>query len=590
MNTGTLNSTALNSTSTTDHNATLGGGLDSIGTIYSLFLASAILAAPVASSAALDSSYLISAELDGGVSSTSYTEGLYNLYAELDGGIGSVAIIDGALSLDLVGGLDASSSTNGGYVISPILNYGVDSGSTWINDNQYTYPFTGGINSSTYTYGQVAVFLRGSIESSGLVGGKWGVLLKDGNYSIASVDGDITSRLVGGIGSGVANVQGMLYLPATLPGGIARSYTELGGDLIKNSGMNGGIESTSSLEFKYYTDAKPYGGITGNVVIGSNILASAVATDGIVSDCKVSASGLQDAVLKGGLDSNMEAVGFMASGMMLNYGMASTTTLGMKYFTTGNFSGGLISYLGVGGECDCNALMQSGIQAADTLGGGIIGSNIYSGGIFRAGIYLGAGIRLSPVLVEGISKNTGSNGGYKVDAVLSDGLEAFSLLDSKDVKSSVMLQGEFYSSADYSANLVVGSTGVGGVDSNSGFGSLLNVSAVLQGNVPETGWELVGNLVGNSKLQGGTNSSSLLQAEQKTDNKLFDVEGIKNSTEVGRQIKVEPAIIGGVYSFNLTMSDTDIASFYGDMLHNTSQLEIASATQVLEIEVPIGDT
>jgi hypothetical protein len=280
----------------------------------------------------------------------------------------------------------------------------------------------------------------------------------------------------------------------------------------------------------------------------------------------------------------------MASGITLSYGTSSTTTLDMKYFTTGNFSGGLISYLDVGGECDCNALLQSGIQSADTLGGGIIGSNISSGGIFRAGRYLGAGIRLSPVLVEGINKSTSANSGYRIGAVLTGSLLGSSLVGSKDIKSSVMLQGAIPSAVDYGAGLVIGSTGVGGLSRDSGFDSLLNVSAVLQGNLPEAGWELASNFASIPKLKDGINSGSLLQAGQKTDNKLFDPEGIKNSTEVGRQIKVEPAIIGGVYSFNLTMSDTDIASFYGDMLHNTSQLEIASATQVLEIEVPIGDT
>jgi hypothetical protein len=354
--------------------------------------------------------------------------------------------------------------------------------------------------------------------------------------------------------------------------------------------MNGGVESTSSLEFKYHTDAKPYGGISRSAIIGGGILASRVATDGILVDCKVGASGLQDAVLKGGLDSTIEAVGFMTSGMTLSYGMASTTTLDMKYFTTGNFSGGLISYLDVGGECDCNALLQSGIQAADTLGGGIIGSNISSGGIFRAGRYFDAGIRLSPVLPGGINNSSSNSSKYSIAAVLSGGMESFATVNSKEIKSSVMLQGTLEASTDHSANIIIGSTGVGGVSSFYSYDSLLVASVVLQNNEFLETSEFNGQLIGNSKLQGGVSSNYCLEALQKTNNKLFDLEGIKNSTEVGRQIKVEPAIIGGVYSFNLTMSDTDIASFYGDMLHNTWALEIASATQVLEIEVPIGDT
>lgn len=590
MNNATLNSTGFNSTSSTDHNATLGGGLGAVGTIYSLFLASAMLAAPLTGTAAVEGSYQVSAELDGGLSVTGYTEGLYNLGAELDNGLGSVTVLDGSISLGLTGGVGSGVDTEGNYQLSPVLNYGITSGTTWINNNQYLYSFAGGINSSTYTYGQVAVFLRGSVNSSSLVDGVWGVCLKDGNSSGTTVYADITARMLGGISSGMTNVQGLLYLPATLPGGIARSYTELGGDIIKNSGMNGGVEKAGVVGFKYITDAKPIGGIETVGLVSSNMLASALVTDGVTSDAKIGASGLQDAVLKGGLNSNMEAVGFMASGMTLSYGVSSNSTLDMKYFTTGRFSGGIISYLDLGGEGDCNALLQSGIQASDDLGGGIVGSNISSGGIFRAGRYFDASIRLSPVLVEGSSTNTIITSRYKVDAVVTGGLGSHSLIDSKYLKSSVMLQGDLAATSSYDAYLVIGSTGVGGITRDKEFTGLLNVTAVLYGESLESGSELVGGLLSSPKLQLGISANSLLQAGQKTDNKLYDPEGIKNNTEVGRQIKVEPAIIGGVYSFNLTMSDTDIASFYGDMLHNTSQLEIASATQVLEIEVPIGDT
>jgi hypothetical protein len=48
-------------------------------------------------------------------------------------------------------------------------------------------------------------------------------------------------------------------------------------------------------------------------------------------------------------------------------------------------------------------------------------------------------------------------------------------------------------------------------------------------------------------------------------------------------------LVGGVVS-TWTLTDIDVSSYFGDMLHNTWQLVITSATLTLEINTPIGDS
>jgi hypothetical protein len=67
--------------------------------------------------------------------------------------------------------------------------------------------------------------------------------------------------------------------------------------------------------------------------------------------------------------------------------------------------------------------------------------------------------------------------------------------------------------------------------------------------------------------------------------------GVMKYSSTDAALRIMPATIlsGGIHT-DYHLSDVDISSYYGDMLHNTWQLEIASVTELLEISTPIGDS
>jgi hypothetical protein len=193
-------------------------------------------------------------------------------------------------------------------------------------------------------------------------------------------------------------------------------------------------------------------------------------------------------------------------------------------------------------------------------------------------------------LIGGEAVSSSVQAGSRIGVMLTGSISVSSDAGAQDLIASVRLQGGFDRGEEFDAGTIIGSTGVGGFSEEAELGGRLISSSRLGGGVTSGATSMAADLGTWAKLQGGVYSIGAVEAGMKTHNMLGDPEGIKAGTYVGRQLKVEPVIIGGVYSSNFSMSDTDIASYYGDMFHNTSALEIASATQVLEIEVPIGDT
>ena len=587
MNSFSVNASSINGSNSRFYNANLVGGLSSVSVIYSLFLASAVLTTPLNSSAGLGGNYTISPSLHEGCYSSSVVESLSRVDAKLSGDLKSLSYLDSNLLFKVTGGVQNSTFVDGGYLISPPLKSGVFS-STFINDNSYTYPFMDGLYCSSNLQSTLNIGILGGINSNSKVEGLWGVRNVGGLYGNTNVDGIITTSLRGGVISS-AYLNAYLYLPVTLPGGISRSFTTLEGSIVFNSGMFGGIYSYPDTTSLYLIDSVLHNGVFSNHLVGGNILASALVKDGINSNYSLSANGIIDISLKGGLPSSVTTSGELKSNFSLNYGLASNTLVDMKYFSTGRFTGGLISYLTLGGECDCSVLLQSGIQMSATMGGGMQGSAIIGGGIFRAGHHFNSGIRLSPVLISEKTNSSYIQSNYIIDALLVDGLNSYSIVEANDLLASINLQGEISSNAVFYSNIIINPSLLGGIESTCNVVSNLIIDGSLSGGF-DIPYSLLGDLDCSPMLQGSLFNETIVNSTQKVDNVLGDTYGIASGVYFGGQIKIEPVIIGGIYSPSMYVNDNDISSYIGDMLHNTSQLGIASATQILKIEVPIGDT
>jgi hypothetical protein len=88
-------------------------------------------------------------------------------------------------------------------------------------------------------------------------------------------------------------------------------------------------------------------------------------------------------------------------------------------------------------------------------------------------------------------------------------------------------------------------------------------------------------------LDSGVSSNTFAEASSVIQN-IF-AGGVKSTAFAWTQLVVSQTLTGGLeesYSFN----DAEITSYFGDMLHNNGKLEISSATILLEIETPEGDS
>ena len=200
--------------------------------------------------------------------------------------------------------------------------------------------------------------------------------------------------------------------------------------------------------------------------------------------------------------------------------------------------------------------------------------------------------------------------GYTIDACMVGGLTQNSVVDSHGIIANILLRDGIESSNTFSALLVADSELDDGIAQTlTVLRADLRADAVISGGAAANS-SIDAALRCSITLSGGVSTYSLIDSHLVCSIKLFNAEfytnavvdavlipnvhlnyGVAAQNETGGTLRIVPPIIvtGGVYS-DYQLSDADISSYYGDMLHNTWQLEITSATELLEISSPIGDS
>lgn len=613
LNSGTLNSSALNATANTAEDAVLSGGFSSGSSIMASFMLSAVLSATFFTATSVEANQYTAPTLTNGAASDSLLVAYPVISPVLSSGVHRGSAIEAGYTYGLTGGMDSGSSSNAALATYVIMRGGVSSSGS-INNNQYTYSLVGGVHQDSNAYGNVAALISGGIEKSTTLDGAIAASLSGGIASTTNTDtSPLRFSLINGRLHSNGSIDAMLYIPITLPFGIHNSG-ELGGDLFWRPGQYGGIDATNELGAGTRTDCLfQQSGIDTASTIDANFTIAPILSGGVGNESVVAAGSHFNAVLAGGMTASSELDARLLSGMTLyGEGVHTNGSVSAKYHYDCFLTGGFVSFHYLGGEGDISPILSGGFVTASTNGGNIVIHAELEGGVGSFGVF-DASLLSEPVLVgSGTFSHSLVQASYRIDAVTSTGVVSDSDVGGNGIIANVLLRDSIGASSNglveaslvastemdggvaqtltvLSANLIVSPVANGGVGTTTTLDAAVRTRVTLQGYELTTDSSASGSLKTAVFLRDGADSTSGFDAMLLADTVLSS--GAHRGCLFDAPIRIiPPTILSGGLSNDYRLSDADIASYYGDMLHNTWQLEIASATELLEISTPIGDS
>jgi hypothetical protein len=233
----------------------------------------------------------------------------------------------------------------------------------------------------------------------------------------------------------------------------------------------------------------------------------------------------------------------------MNYGALNTGTLNGTSSTDENATllGGVVSGWTIQSSVLVSEFMAGGVASSWTLKANALFSDVLSGGVASSWT-LNANAVFGDVLSGGVASSCALKANAVFGDVLSGGVASSCALKANDIFSDVLC---------------------GGISSGWTLpcGTLLDYYGVL-----------------NTRTLNGTSSAY-------EDTTLLIDCVINGGVSQPETLSAELSLLffGGVSS-TWRLTDIDVSSYYGDMLHNTWQLAVTSATLILEINTPIGDS
>lgn len=610
LNSSGFNTSAFNATANTAEDALLAGGVTSVVSVSASYAVSAVLvAAALASSTLVYANHYVAPTLINGVESTSYINAYQDVDAVLTHGVHAGNSMDAGYTYSVTGGLHTVSTTDASKRIGAILQSGAESYG-YINPNQYTYTLTGGVHQTSNAYGNVAALVSGGISRTNEVGGYVASFLSGGIGSSVMADTKpLTLSFNATNPHSNSELRGALYIPITLPFGISNAG-ELGGELYWKPGQYGGIDASNTLDGGITADCFMLTDIAGTSTVEANMFSSPILSGGAHSLTVIESGSHFNAMLSGGTASQTLLSSNMNTGRTLSPSdMSSYASVGGKYHYPCHLTGGVVIFHELGGEWDVSPMLSGGMVTVCSTDAGLVSNADLEGGI-EVNTSTDSRLQSSPKLGgTPVVSNSSIAGGYALGAVLHSGIDNANLVDSNGIIANIFLRGGIGASGFTSATLLADgelddgiaqtlsvvradiradSVVAGGVSSTNMTAANLNTRVVLSGNLASS-QTIDSRLMTHLFIFAGFSSPNTFDAGLKSDARLNH--GVSVTSSTGGLLRVTPPIIvtGGIHT-DYQLSDADISSYYGDMLHNTWQLEIASATELLEISTPIGDS
>jgi hypothetical protein len=490
----------------------------------------------------------------------------------------------------LSNGLGSVSNIVGAIAISAMLASGISTASTKLSPKQaYDYPFIGGISSDTNSYGNVAGVFSGGVHTTNTaINGNIGIKQGGGFWSDSYADASpIKFSVTGGLSS-TSKVESKWFLPVTLYSGIT-SGESTGGLLYWRAGMYGGAEGVSFIDATLISSTAMNYGLTSENSIDSTIQAVSKLYSGVHSEDLVISAVMGSTYLlgtpitsndfcnapdmktgrfiRGGADSTSSVNSYtIVDCVLTDLGVLSISDVDYNLQTNNKLSNGVVSV----GEPDCNLILSA------ELDGGINDSSSTNSELISSASLIG----------DASSSDCSVSADYNCWATLSEGVSSNSIVESMPLRSNIFLAGNSESTTELDGIIQIDAVLFGGYSQASRIDAGRIISSNLNnGNSSNNIAEA--KLFASAILDSGVNSNTVAEASSVIQN-IF-AGGVKSTAFMWTQLLVSQTLKGGLaesYSFN----DAEIASYYGDMLHNNGKLEISSATILLEIETPEGDS
>lgn len=485
----------------------------------------------------------------------------------------------------LVGGLGSASAVASALILGIILQGGVQE--TWqTNPNQYTYPFIGGVSSGSNAYGNIAALAIGGVDGhGGVVNGGIGIGIP-AEFASSSEIGSNSWRMSPGTGGfeQVNKLYGKLYIPLTLWSGIG-SNAYLGGDLYWKDGLYGGIGSYGDLSSTLVTDHILSAVLNSYAEFDAKVYIAAELDGGLSSDTEVQALHHKNAILQGGIDNPPTVGGVITpANQALVSGVHTSTVVEAQSLREQTLTGGFVVYDSLGGEMEVHIYLREGMVTVGEFEAGLVATVDLEGGVWSENVIESTFIT-STVRSGGMHKSSAVGGALRSSPMLFGGLGGSSTLYGNYKRINNVASGGMSSTSEMNARILSAPKLEGGISKSSKVEGFFFKSIKMQGGIGNSS-QASAKLVTAVKLQQGAATTSTISGSIVLD---IVLQGDYNSTNSGLHALYNTPLYGGLYS-GWELTTTDISAYNGDMLHNTWQLEIASVTDILYIETPLGDS
>lgn len=613
MNYSAFNASALNSPANTAEDAVLAGGFyETTALNASVVIGAFLLSIGLSSYSVADANLHTVSELRNGVTTVDGTGASYVVDLVMQGGFIVDNAVGGNVGISITGGTYSTDSFASAQRLAAVLTGGAKSYCS-VSDSGYTYSLIGGVYQNSTCFGRIAGVLSGGASTQDTLDAKYGIGLTGGAEQLNSLGSEpLRFSFVGEPAYSTDILSASLYIPITLYGG-AYSNAVTSGDLTWKPGTYGGAYSDSIVHASLVADTSLYGGVMSVNPFDASYTISVDLEGGVTNRDSFNSVTHYDAVLLGGIAlTDTLSSDNIKCGMTLNGGIALTDTLNAKRFYDCVLLGNVIKLNSVDAGMLIDAHLLGGSVTITSAGSNLVSSVELEGG--TSGLsHADAVLRLDAVMVDdaGTSSNTTVGGKYRLSGVLSGGMSTTDSAGSAPLVASINIAGGFSThdtcdaaqaispvitggantqTAVFTAGYIIDSALNNGIHNTDIIAAYQTLTTVISGGFASTIGYADAALTIEPTIEGGVSQRDKADAYLLVSQYLLG--GLARGNNFDAFVRVIPPVflLGGVVTTDLASSDADISSYYGDMWHNTWQLEIASVTDLLEIETPTGDS
>jgi hypothetical protein len=197
---------------------------------------------------------------------------------------------------------------------------------------------------------------------------------------------------------------------------------------------------------------------------------------------------------------------------------------------------------------------------------------------------LTSNIVISPYSNGGVSSSNSVSATWRLDALLTSGMNSVGFADSVNIVAAQTLAGGVQNTASFSAGRVITARLQGGPSSTSAASAALVAGSKLQGSASSS-TIFTANQLTHPRLQGSVSSGHLLGGNFTTN--AFLRQGVESACTFDAGIFTHARLQGAWASSNSLGGD--IVQGFVDPLLNNWALEILSATPELSLVTPLKD-